>query len=83
MCYVVDSAVVSKNQGDVMSALKALAGSSASYAALPSKVISSSTPVGTVRLLARVGGIFPLLLWWAFSVSRGVLPAVMAWLVSE
>lgn len=33
--------------------------------------------------MARAGGVFPLFLWWAFSVARGVLPVVMSWLVSR
>lgn len=41
------------------------------------------TPLAGACVLARAGGFFPLLLWWSFSVARGVLPVVMSWLLSR
>ncbi|CAM9090944.1 unnamed protein product [Ectocarpus sp. 4 AP-2014] len=67
----------------VFAAVKSVAGRSISRMTSPSKAVTSMTPVAGVRLLARAGGGFPLLLWWAFSVMRGVLPVVMSWLVSR
>lgn len=66
-----------------MAALKGFAGSSASLAALPVRVFASVTPVAAAGLVARAGGPFSLVWWWALSVSRGVLPALMAWLASR
>lgn len=68
----------------MLAAVKNAAGRSLSrVTSSPSKAVTSMTPVAGVRLLARAGGLFPLLLWWAFSVTRGVLPVVMSWLVSR
>lgn len=67
----------------MFAAVKSVAGRSISRMTSPSKAVTSMTPVAGVRLLARAGGVFPLLLWWAFSVMRGVLPVVMSWLVSR
>lgn len=67
----------------MLAAVKSAAGRSLSRVTSPSRAVTSMTPVGGVRLLARAGGLFPLLLWWAFSVTRGVLPVVMSWLVSR
>lgn len=67
----------------MLAAVKNAAGRSLSRVKSPSRAVASMTPVAGARLLTRAGGLFSLLLWWAFSVTRGVLPAVMSWQVSR
>lgn len=67
----------------MLAAVKNAAGRSLSRVTSPSRAVTSMTPVAGMRLLVRAGGLFPLLLWWAFSVARGVLPVVMSYLVSR
>lgn len=66
----------------MLAAVKTAAGRSLSRVTTsPSRAVASMAPVGAARLLARSGGGFPLVLWWAFTVARGVLPVLMSWLV--
>lgn len=51
--------------------------------ASPGKAFTSITPVVTTRVLARAWGVLPLLLWWALSVLRGLLPVAVALLSSR
>lgn len=68
----------------MLAAVKSAAGRSFTRVATsPSRAVASMAPVGAARLLARAGGALPLLLWWAFTVARGVLPVLMSWLVSR
>lgn len=67
----------------MLAAVKNVAKKSRAYVSAPGTGFSTSTPVFALSLMAKAGGLFPLLLWVAFSVIRGAAPVAMVILASR